>query len=238
MQPKQKKKSSTAGTIFAVVMFTFFALFQIGKGILVFIKREAPVALEMKSPIAVNKGDYVQTNAVYGGVKYCEFKHSVNFIPVGTEHFFLIFTEDLTQCITVRADKKWGENFENSISREPEGTKVKGYITKLDYKVSRFMEEYLCELNEDGLACQGDITVYIDLLATRYAVFGIVEGLFLLVFMIIVFVMTIKKRKMAEKQEDLVIFGKSSAIKSFFTVVFVILVVVYAMLLVHTISMY
>lgn len=57
---------------------------------------------------------------VYEGTITCispeigELKHTINFIPAGTEHFYLMVSEDGSTVIPIRVSKKWDTLYANS----------------------------------------------------------------------------------------------------------------------------
>lgn len=44
---------------------------------------------------------------------FLSIRHSLNFIPTGTEHFYLVLTTDYSNAVIVRAGGSWGEQFDN-----------------------------------------------------------------------------------------------------------------------------
>ncbi len=116
---------------------------------------------------ALSEGTYVEGTAHFASGEFLEVKHTVNFIPTGYDHFFLIFSEDMNRCVVVRADKDWAEEF--SEEGFGENAPVSGFVKDLDHDVQKELLS-ITQQADYPLTAAG---YYIDTLAYRYALFTI-----------------------------------------------------------------
>ena len=57
-----------------------------------------------------------------------EYKHTINFIPIVTEYYYIILSEDGDKGFLVRADKNFGKNFSSDSYENISGIKIKGKV--------------------------------------------------------------------------------------------------------------
>ena len=57
-----------------------------------------------------------------------EYKHSVNFIPIVTEYYYIILSEDGNNGFLVRADKDFGKNFSSDSYENISGVTINGKV--------------------------------------------------------------------------------------------------------------
>lgn len=137
-------------------------LWLIVSGAAAFFKRGS------KDPASAAPGEVCEFTADTAAQAF-QVKNSINFIPTGTEHYYITGTmgEGLTPFL-VRAKPKWFEkNFKDGSSG---AVKVTGKVTRLDYKIT----DEVRKLN-NGLA-GGTLNMYY-FIDTRYREFGIMRVL-------------------------------------------------------------
>ena len=61
------------------------------------------------------KGEVYEGEIVYASKEYCSLKHTINLIPAGTEHFYLMYALEMDKVILIRAPKGWDKNFTNDL---------------------------------------------------------------------------------------------------------------------------
>ena len=141
-KPKEEKKSSKAGAVFGCILLIGLLAFCGVIGIRTLLLRKDMKAQSEARAITLEKGTWTKFQARYATPECVEYKHTVNFIPTAKEHYFFVFSADLSEMALVRADKKWfDENFtENWVSKDADGVTVEGYVRKTEYKVKDLWE--------------------------------------------------------------------------------------------------
>lgn len=128
-----------------------------------------------ETDIALEKGEWVTFRALYATPEQIAYEHSMSgLIPIGTEHFYFVFSADGSTVATVRATKKWyDDNFENLRAIDPEGVVVTGYVRATETKVQRELLNTRDTLQKelDGVTIAFQSGLYIDTIATRMASF-------------------------------------------------------------------
>lgn len=118
---------------------------------------------------------------VYEGTITCispeigELKHTINFIPAGTEHFYLMISEDGTTVIPIRASKEWDtlyattEWFDVSLQE-------RAIVREMDYKVkNELMSDIATAFAAEGIKMEQ--TYYLDLNANKMGTLQIIAGI-------------------------------------------------------------
>ena len=123
-------------------------------------------------PDIAQKGDVCEFTAIFADEAF-EVKNSVNFIPTGKEHYYLAVSEDGIVRFLVRAKPSWiNKRFADNGLAESGGVKIKGRVTRMDYKLTKEVSEMNTELIKDGTLTAAETinaNYYID---ARYKEFG------------------------------------------------------------------
>ena len=142
---------------FAYLILAACMIWFVVSGVAVLAKKDAV------SPNHAAKGDICEFKATYA-VEGCVVNNSVEFIPMGKEHYYIMMDEEGLVPFLVRAKPSWIEkNFDASGFAVGGGVMVSGTVTRLDYEVTKEVREardYGFDLKESQ---------YID---TRYREFG------------------------------------------------------------------
>lgn len=165
-------------TGFGLVVLALCLLFLIVTGAMSLLKNGSV------SPDAAERGDVCEFTALYAG-EVLEMKHSVNFIPVGKEHYYLAISEDGVVRFLVRAKPSWiKKNFGGSGFAISSGVTVKGRVTRVEYEMIKEINNLNTKLEQNETL---STNFYID---ARYREFGLLRilcgvgiiGVLLLVF--------------------------------------------------------
>lgn len=125
---------------------------------------------------------------VYEGTITCispeigELQHTINFIPAGTEHFYLMVSEDGTSVVPIRASKKW-DNLYTSSDWVEVSLQERGIVRKMDYKVrSELMSDIVTAFTAEGIKVEQNY--YLDLNANKMGILQIIAGIAILLCII------------------------------------------------------
>ena len=124
-------------------------------------------------------------------------KHSINgLIPIGTEYYFLLYSNDLTRCIYVRASEDYADDFYNEVNMPNSegkyyGAHVKGRVRELDTKIVRESSEMINDLIAEGIdvISDGNDFLYIDLTTKFQAILRLITSVVLLVSIILIVIL-------------------------------------------------
>ena len=122
----------------------------------------------------VIKGDVYEGTISYISPEFCELKHTINLIPAGTEHFYLMFSPDGTKVIPIRASKKWDTQFVAD-SVQTVSLQERGIVREMDYKVRNELSSIVTAFAEEGIEVEP--TLYIDLNTNKLSVLQIITGI-------------------------------------------------------------
>lgn len=122
----------------------------------------------------VIKGDVYEGTISYISPEFCELKHTINLIPAGTEHFYLMFSPDGTKVIPIRASKKWDTQFVGD-SVQTVSLQERGIVREMDYKVRKELSSIVTAFAEEGI--QVEPALYIDLNTNKLSVLQIIIGI-------------------------------------------------------------
>lgn len=173
--PAEGKKSSKLAAVFLILLFGSLIVFWIVSGLQgLFFAEKHPMDDVFNG--AVLKDRY-EGQIKLASARICSLTHKINgLIPTGTEHFFLIYAEDMSSAVFVRADKSWDDAFTsdllNSVSIDG-----KGIVRKMDYKVKNEMSEFVAAASQQGMQIQQE--VYIDLISDRMCWLQLVDAVLL-----------------------------------------------------------
>lgn len=117
---------------------------------------------------AAHKGEVCEFTAQYA-FKAFEISHSVNFIPTGSEHYYLMYSSDGTVEYLVRAKPSWiKKRFGASGLAVGNSQKIKGLVTSLDYDIKDEVRDLNAEMLLENIGSVST-SCYID---TRYIELG------------------------------------------------------------------
>lgn len=124
------------------------------------------------SPDDAQKGDVCEFTAIFADEAF-EVKNTVNFIPTGKEHYYLMVSEDGIVRFLVRAKPSWiDKHFSESGFAESGGVKIKGRIVSMDYKLIQEAKDINnMLLRSEAITEEESINVYYYIDA-RYKEFG------------------------------------------------------------------
>lgn len=225
------KKSSTVGAVIGLLFLVAGLVFLGYSGLTTLIRKGSPNEQIINTEISLEKGKWVRFRAHYASQECCTYSHNLSYvIPTGKEHYFYVFSNDLSCMAVVRASKDWyDENFADNEAIDPQGVTVEGYVRNTDVKVTR---ELQTQASQWRTALKQNISFdtdhYIDLLATRYGIFEVILA-FLPVLAGIICAILWRLDVLSKP-------AQSTAGKVFFAILF-ILIFVYGGLLIHTIVM-
>lgn len=134
---------------------------------------------------------YVSGEAFFAA-RVCEYKHSINFIPAGTERYYAVLDESGTNYCIVRANKSWYKNNFDSKGFAVKKVVLEGRVTKYQSKVKNMIEQYNQSLPENVI--QFNTSNYIDLSYVGFAWCKVIGGVLLLAgFLMAVYIICVKK---------------------------------------------
>lgn len=169
--------NTVKGKVLIILFMAVIFLFTTIKGVLVLTAKKNSIGTEKMFDQSVEEGQYVTGKVYVSSGEYLELSHTMNLIPTGKEHFFLIFNEDMTKCISVRADKDFAEQFNSNTGMSLSGVQIDGVIKEIDYyKIKDALENTVDIMNENDFYPFVSY-YYIDCLADRYAYLSITEGI-------------------------------------------------------------
>ena len=130
------KKSSKASVIISFVLIGALLIGSIVIGATTLSKKSKATEQNIAKSIETESGTWTQFRAYYATAEIVEYSHKYFYvIPVATEHFFLVASNDGSHYAVIRADKNWYEkNFTDGVANDPDGYLVEGYVRKRNSK--------------------------------------------------------------------------------------------------------
>ncbi|MBR6474313.1 MAG: hypothetical protein IKS98_02535 [Lachnospiraceae bacterium] len=126
----------------------------------------------------------------------CSMEHSVNFIPTGTEYYYLLYSNDLASCIFVRASEDYADEFFEEVNLPNAdglyyGTHLKGRVRELDSQIARDLSNTINQLNAEGITVitSGSEVLYIDLTTKFQGILRLITSFALLVSLILIIIL-------------------------------------------------
>lgn len=164
------------------ILFGLFALYFIISGAYNLIKLQDTVTLDEFWEEAVHtSGEAVEGTVHFASSSYLSVSHSVNYIiKTGNEYYYLIFNDDYTKCISIRAKNNWDAGLDHNGYSE-EGIQIKGRLLKLDYDAGKQLDSLRSYLQELGVTVNDEY--YIDDTLTLVSWLSIITGVLLFVLM-------------------------------------------------------
>lgn len=187
-EPKIKSLKDRFWSVLGIIIFVGIAGWCLGSGInALFI---APVHPMEEAFTNLVVGDVYEGNITCISTEIGELKHTINFIPAGTEHFYLMVSEDGTNIIPIRASKEWDDLY-TGLAWQDVSLQERGIMRKINYKVkSELMSGLAPVLAEEGI--QFEQTYYLDLNANKLGALQIFAGIALI--MCIIYFTVVSKR--------------------------------------------
>lgn len=179
-----KEKASISFILFMFVFVTGWCLLSGVKGLLFANTHSMEDAFTN-----IAKGDVYEGGISYISPEFCELKHTINLIPAGTEHFYLMFSADGKHVVPIRASKKWDKQFIGN-SVQTVSLQERGIAREMDYKVRDELSSIVTAFQAEGI--QVESSLYIDLIADRLCILQIITGISLIVC-VIYFTVIVKK---------------------------------------------
>ena len=166
----KSKAAAIVGAIFMAVIVLFFVI--TGAGALMKGSPTAPRA-------STSKGTLCELDADFA-MKAFEISNSINFIPIGKEHYYLMTAENDEDFVPflVRAKPSWIEKHFD-IEEDPDveagfaksgSVKIKGVVSSINSEVRKEVSETSAQLAKLGVKVSS--VLYID---ARYKEFGILR---------------------------------------------------------------
>ena len=130
-------------------------------------------------------GNLKKGNVYEGEIKYCsscvfEYYHLLYIIPIGTEYYYIAFSDNLSGAVVIRAEKNFDENFDEDTGKALSEIHVKGKVKKIPRKIKSHFTDLSAKLLFSPFRANLD-TYYIDCLSNRIYVFRIIAGIGLLI---------------------------------------------------------
>lgn len=125
-------------------------------------------------------------------------KHTINgLIPIGTEYYFLLYSNDLKRCIYVRASEDFAEEFYDEVDKPNAegryyGAHIKGRVRELDTKITRESSELINDLKAEGIkmVSDGSDILYIDLTTKFQAFLRLITSIGLLISIVLMVILS------------------------------------------------
>ncbi len=179
-EPKKKSLKDILLTALGLIIFVGIAGWCLVSGLKALFL--APVHPMEEAFTNLVKGD------IYEGTINCispevgELKHTINFIPAGTEHFYLMVSEDGTTIIPIRASKKWDTLYVGTEWLDV-ALQERAIVREMDYKVKKeLMSDIATAFATEGIKMEQ--TYYLDLNANKMGGLQIFVGVALLLCII------------------------------------------------------
>lgn len=138
-----------------------------------------PLDINEAFDYGVGKGNSYEGEIKYCSQVACEYSHRLYYIiPLGTEYYYVAFSEDQSEAVVVRADKKFGDNFDEDTGEAISTVHVKGRVDSMARDVENHFADIKKEINLDTPNFD---SYYIDLIGDSVSIFRIISGIGLLV---------------------------------------------------------
>lgn len=181
---ERQGKTGTVSAIIIGVVIAFGVIWSVFTGAknLLFAEKH-----EMKEAFTnLQKGDLYEGNISAASKQCYEKKHTINYIPMGTEYYYLMYSEDMNGIILIRAPKKFDDSFTNDILNIV-GKSYRGVVRELERDIAESMVGHYATLNEKGVHLE--TTLYIDLMSDRLSLMQIFVGISFLLCTIYIIVL-------------------------------------------------
>lgn len=124
-----KEKISFAIFFLMIVGVSGWCLISGVRGLLL-----APVHSMDEAFTKLVEGDVYEGTIDYITPEIGELKHTINFIPAGTEHYYLMYLEGVAKAVPIRVPKKWDKEYTGNAAMEV-SLQARGIVREMDYDV-------------------------------------------------------------------------------------------------------
>ena len=171
--------------IIAVVIILLFAIGFMGFGAYSLIQSKTnTVDFEEWLKNGAEKDVYVEGEVSFSTPAYLEVSHTTNLIPSGKEYYYLVFSEDYSKCVSVRADKDFADQFD-TFGYSADGVVIKGKAKRLTSENSSELNSLKTKMAGEGLAINA-VSYYIDCKTDMLSWIQVLVGALILVIAILV----------------------------------------------------
>lgn len=171
-----KEKASIATMLLIFALLTGWCLLSGAKGL--FFARTHSMDEAFANIV---EGDVYEGTISYISPEVCELKHSINLVPAGTEHFYLMLSTDGKYVVPIRVSKKWDEQFIGD-SVQTVSIEERGMVREMDYNVRNELSSLVTAFEAEGI--QVESRLYVDLIADRLCILQLITGISLIVCVI------------------------------------------------------
>lgn len=160
----------------------------------------------------------VKGNSYEGEIKYssqcvCEYSHTLNFIiPIGTEYYYIAFSEDQSKAAVIRADKNFGDSFNKDTGAALSAVNVSGRVEKTPMQVKTHISKLSREVLTGFPTSENFKSFYINLISDRNCTFRLISGIGFIISGIIMTLFFIKVKK---EDDSSLKFKKISEVSAF-----------------------
>lgn len=142
------------------------------------------------------KGNLFEGSIEAASPVFLKINHNINYlIPTGKEYYYLIFSDDYSTAISIRADKNFGESFD-STWKSTEKVIIQGRIKELPDMAKTRLTELKDTLLKNGMEVRIIDQYYIDTIGSNLYKMRIIVGICILLE-VLLFYMIGKKNKFA-----------------------------------------
>lgn len=198
MKKRNDKKSPIASVILIIFAIVFFLYIPVS-GIYSLVKMSDTISLDDFWEGSSHKSGQAVSGMVHYVKPYMTVDHSINFISAGSEYYYIIYNDDYTKCICVRAKKNWDEQFNNSGYSE-EGVQIKGRLVHMAYDNAEQVGVVAARLDKQGIDME--TAYYIDDTQEFMAYISIIWGIFVIVDCIIFMRKKMKRHDAVKSSAD------------------------------------
>ena len=192
------EKKSKIGTILGfliLAIFIFIYLFTAIRDLVSLGNARTidPAVMDIREDGISVEGDfyYLSEGPVFS------MKHTINgLIPTGTEYYFMLFSNDLSKCIFVRADEGYAEDFYKEVDTPNAegryyGAHLKGRIRELDSQIKREASGYINDLQSEGITVLSNGTefLYLDITTKFQCILRLITAFGLLVATVLIIIL-------------------------------------------------
>ncbi len=175
-EPEKKSLKDKLLLVLGLIMFVGIAVWCLFSGAKALFF--APVHSMEEAFTDLVEGDVYEGTITCISPEVGELKHTINFIPAGTEHFYLMVSEDGTSVVPIRASKKWDTLYASTDWLEV-SLQERGIVREMDYKVkSELMSDIVAAFTAEGIKVEQ--TYYLDLNANKMGALQIFAGIAIL----------------------------------------------------------
>lgn len=96
------------------------------------------------------RGDYIYDTIDTTSFEYLEMTKVLKIIPYAKEHYFIIFNEDYTKCVSYKGSGSWNKHFDKNTGKCDKTVVIEGIIENMEYKVESPYMEAVNKLKAEG----------------------------------------------------------------------------------------